>query len=558
MTGKGKFCGSQRGLKITKLGPLCAKHAELCKSDTNSGSSNGDSNGAGSAAERSVSPEESAEEVSSSPENDIKLPGSKAALAKEKEAKGSFKYGVVAVRTFPDSARPKSAAGSVWLSWEKADLSNKKGGVMKSFRALKDIFGNIASAKAWIEEQVATTEDSGEGSSEETERRMQAAMAAADSNGAKSKSKNKRKKKAGRKKKSNTDKAPKNNKKSSRASKKKSENTTSGAGGGGDPDDSSEEDDEESDDERPTGMFGSEFRRRRRKRGVRKGGLRSGATRLLDKMQSRIQKQLFQPDADPVVVLTEDPPVLHNCNKIPLPGKAQALTVSADSKHVIAFDNGGRAVLASQTFKSFKAFSLADLMEFDQMVEYIGECQPEESRSLAVSVVAGVKQIARNAIRTHAALRDTGKLGMNGENLRAYNYLQVYHLVMFREVFDGSMAEMFWMGYAQDFAIRARGCPGMGPVARGEQSEKPSKASGTMRCLFCGKAGHRADSEVHQDELAVGGAGHSNMQLRQALAEIASDRTLSAAQKKTWSVRTRAFWATVHAKDQNDDAVASS
>jgi hypothetical protein len=232
--------------------------------------------------------------------------------------------------------------------------------------------------------------------------------------------------------------------------------------------------------------------------------------------------------------------------------------VSADNKHVIAFDNGGRAVLASQTYKSFNALSLADLMEFDQLVEYLGECQPAESRKLAVSVVAGMKQIARNAIRTHAALRDTGKLGVNGENLRAYNYLQVYHMVMFREVFDGAMAELFWMGYAQDFAIRARGCPGMGPVVRAGLSERSSKVSKTTRCLYCGKAGHRADSEVHQDELAMGGTGRSSMQLNKALTEINSDKTLSASLKKTWSVRTRAFWATMRAKDQDGDAAALS
>ena len=230
----------------------------------------------------------------------------------------------------------------------------------------------------------------------------------------------------------------------------------------------------------------------------------------------------------------------------------------AETKHILAFDNGGRAVLASQTFKSFKAMSLSDLMEFDQMVEYIGECQPDDMQALAETVVAGVKQIARNAIRVHAALRDTGKLGQNGENLKANIYLQLYYLVMFREVFDGAMSEMFWMGYAKDFAIKARGCPGMGAEVKVVASEKSAKTSKSSRCLYCGKAGHRADSAVHQEELAAGSGGHAGTQVKKALAEIQADRSLSAAQKKTWSVRVRAFWATVQASDRDDDASASS
>jgi hypothetical protein len=302
MTTTNNLCGSRSGLTMTKLGPLCARHAKLCKSESSSGSDSGISKS--TASNYSSSPEKSETEARSSPEDSIWLPESKAALTKEKKRKGALKYSVIAVRTFPNSERPKTAAGSVWLSWEEADLSNTKGGQMKSFKEVKDIFGNIARAKAWIEDQVTMTDDSGEGSSEEAERRMQAAMNAVD----KSHSKGQKKKKGVTKKK----KASKSKRKQSRGSKKKStadesRNSANTAGGGGDPEESDEpSDDDPSDDEHSRGMFGSEFRRRRRQKGVRKGGLRSGATRLLDKMQSRIQKQLFQPDADPVVVLTED------------------------------------------------------------------------------------------------------------------------------------------------------------------------------------------------------------------------------------------------------------
>ena len=234
------------------------------------------------------------------------------------------------------------------------------------------------------------------------------------------------------------------------------------AGGGGDPGDGDGDDDPA---DAPKGPSGRDRFRRRRRKGDRKGGLRSGASRLLDKAQAKVERQLFQPNADIVAILTEDVPIMSNCVKIPLPGKAQALTTSANQKHVISINEKMQAVLAEKTYSSFEAFDLAELMRFRQLVEYVASCQDcetDEDQDRVDSVVEAVRVIADNSIRVHNSMREAGTLGEQGENFRAYTYIQVYYLVMFREAFDGAMAEMFFMTYAANFAVKARGCPGMG------------------------------------------------------------------------------------------------
>lgn len=277
---------------------------------------------------------------------------------------------------------------------------------------------------------------------------------------------------------------------------------------------------------------------------------------ILDKEKAKIQKQLFIPKADFVAILWDDVPQIQNMSVIPDPGKAQALTVSEDSKHVLSFDNGMNAVLAEKTYSSFKAFSLAELMEFNQVVRWLGASQPPDQQERAQSVVDGVAVIADNAIRVHASLRDTGQLGEHGQVLKAYIYLQIYYLIMFREVFDNGLAEMFLMQSAKDFALKTAGCPGMGP-ARSVSSSR-SKGSNpevnANRCLFCGKSGHHATSGVHASQLAEGNVSYSQSQLQQALSVISNDSAMSNDQKRTWMTRIKAYFA----KMGNDAHTAAS
>ena len=264
---------------------------------------------------------------------------------------------------------------------------------------------------------------------------------------------------------------------------------------------------------------------------------------MLDKEQSRVEKQLFQDDAEMVLIYDFEVPEIQKCVKIPLPGKAGALTTSKDAKHVLSFGNNMEAVLAEKTFKSFKAFSLSELMEFQQLVQYVAQFQPKERQEVTDSVVEATNVIAANAIRTYGAMRDADSLGPNGENFKAYTYLQIMYMVMFREAFEGALSDIMWWDYAKKFAIKARGSPGMGPSRCPNVSDSQPKVGASERCLFCGKAGHRASSNIHKHEMAEGGAGYSQENLSKALANIAKDDRLTAELKKRWSGRIKAFWA---------------
>ena len=128
-----------------------------------------------------------------------------------------------------------------------------------------------------------------------------------------------------------------------------------------------------------------------------------------------------------VLIYDFEVPEIQKCVKIPLPGRAGALTTSKDAKHVLSFGNNMEAVLAEKTFKSFKAFSLSELMEFQQLVQYVAQFQPKEKQEVTDSVVEATNVIAANAIRTYGAMRDADSLGPNGENFKAYTYLQVMY-----------------------------------------------------------------------------------------------------------------------------------
>ena len=238
--------------------------------------------------------------------------------------------------------------------------------------------------------------------------------------------------------------------------------------------------------------------------------------------------------------------------KIPLPGKAQALTTGKDAGHVLSFSNDMKAMLSEKTFKSFDAFSLAELMEFQQVVHYVASYQSSEKKDVTDSVAEGVNVIVKNAISMHATMRDSDSLGPYGENFKAYTYTQVMYLIMFREVFEGSLAELFFSSYAPKFAVKARRCPGMAPWKDMKLATNAVKATSKDRCLLCGKSGHRADSDVHKAELAEGSLTTSSDQLSIALANIAKDSGLNAEQKRSWSERIRGFWKKLQAKSASE------
>ena len=508
----GSVCARTTGITATLLGPLCGDHAILCRyvndldeqkegpshtrareSERNDGLAEHGSSSAGPSGQNLRSPDTS-----------IQLPEAKDAIAKEKTGK----FAVIALRTFPDEKCPAEPAGSVWLTFSDAEAANKQHGEMKLFNKVQDICANIADAREWIEQQVA----SDAAAEAEFETRMQRA----------------------REQRSST--AP---------------TAASTAGGGGDPgddpgddpsDDGSDHDySEPPDDSR--GAPGSRFRRSQRQKGSgSRGGLRSGASVLLDKEQAKIKKMLFPANADPVLVYENDVPIMRQVLRIPLPGTPGALTTDKSNKHVISFSNNMEAVLEEKKFKSFDAFSLSQLMEFQQTVEYVAEYLPDDMHDVAESVVAGVRVIVRNAVQVHAAMRDSDSLGPHGVNFKSNVYTQIMYMAMFREVFDGTMSHMFWWTYSMKFSAKASGCAGMGPSKK-DHGSGGSGASSSGRCLVCGEAGHTAASDVHQDDMAEGGMAYSQGQLRKALATVASDTTLTAESKKHWSGRIKKYWA---------------
>ena len=539
-------CASPHDLRDTLLGPLCPRHAQLCKegsagSDKESKASGRLPSTKGGARKMVSKPVPShhedltREDAPSSPASGIRMPDQALTLARKRAGKSS----VIALRTFPDSQRPDAPAGSIWLSSEQAEDANVHGGAIRMFggRASEthNIFDSIHEAETWIKEQL--TADADEDIVDEFMREMEAARnKRAESAGSKStKAKPKQSTKPG------AEKGGAGGRKQRR-----------GGGGGGDPGDDGDESgdgDDPGDTRPPRGAPGSRFRRSKRA-GVRGKGLRSRGSVLLDKKQARVEKLLFCPNASVTHIYSDEVPFMRELSMIPRPGQAGALTTSKDERQVITFNNDMEATMAEKTFKSFDAFSLHDLMEFQQVVQYVAQYQPDDAREVTESVVEGVRVICANAIQAQSDMRDSGTLGTNGENFRAYTYLQVMYLVMFREVFEGAISEMFWATYAAKFAVKVRGAPGMAPWKGITGEAVKRKLSKHDRCLLCGKAGHFADDPRHADEAGEFGTTQAQDRLRTALANIAKDKNLSAADKKRWSVRTRAFWATVGTGDR--------
>ena len=563
----GSICGRTSNIKITALGALCGEHAILCKEVTGSqdGVKEDRSSRYGQRKKTDCrrmdnSPIAGIRERSSrgdsirSPDDGIRFPDKTQAVRRSKKNWVT----VIAVRTFPDEECPDEPAGSIWLSMESAEEANKRGGETRLFGKGKSMFENIEAAEAWIRAQVQKGSDTDEEEDDDAEfdRLMQQARETRQQKSRTSSSASSRGRGRGRGRGHGKGRGGRGGK--GRGAKRQSRHAKKS---NRDDDENTEESDQEEDESEEemhstSGARGSKFRRRQRKRGGdRKGGLRSHVSVLLDKEQSRVEKQLFHEDAEEVRIYEFDVPVMRKCVKIPLPGKAGALTTSKDAKHVLSFGNNMEAVLAEKTFKSFKAFSLSDLMEFQQLVHYVAEYQPNERQDLTDSVVEGVNVIAANAIQVHASMRDSDSLGPHGENFKAYTYLQVMYMVMFREVFEGSLAEMFFWTYALKFAVKARGSPGMAPWRGTKSLEQNQKVSSTERCLFCGKPGHRACSAVHQDEYAEGSGVYSNDQMKKALKNIAGDGKLSADNKKRWSGRVKAFWAKLLAGTEEEQSL---
>ena len=116
-----------------------------------------------------------------------------------------------------------------------------------------------------------------------------------------------------------------------------------------------------------------------------RGGLRSGAARLLDERQKLIEDSLFRPQAKKVKVHYHRAPDPLQISMIPAPGKSTAMSrersrTSDKKKAKLTFDNGMEVIVAEKKLKGFPAMSLSALMEFCQMVEYVAEFQPAATK----------------------------------------------------------------------------------------------------------------------------------------------------------------------------------
>ena len=583
----GSTCGKTNDLHETLLGPLCEEHAPLYNDESAGvGETSKEKCATGKEVQykkrrRVRAPvvevsDEAGQDDMISPDEGIRLPTKTDSLKKDRKGR----YAVVAVRTFPEDETPDEPAGSVWLSSDVAAAANVRQGEMRIFNVTNDIFENIEHAHEWIRGQVASqSEDSLEGEADKRWREAQEKVkkkkaskkgAHASVEGGRRKGSVKKKGKgrgAGRTSSMGGRGAGRGGRGAGRSQKKKEKKgrkvdsrrteTRKGTDADESDDDCSEEEDDGSDDDKDVAgaSRGDRRFRKSRRRGSNRGGLRSGAVKMLDKQQKRIENQLFPANADEVTIYDFDVPDVKRCQKIPLPGKAQALTTSSDAGHVLSFSNDMKAVLSERTFKSFDAFSLADLMEFQQTVEYVASYQPEDNKRVTESVVQAVRVIANNAIHLYATMRDSDSMGNHGENFKAYTYLQVMYLVMFREAFEGALAEMFFVTYAPKFAKKARGCAGMAPFKDVKEVAGATAATSNDRCLVCGKPGHRASSDVHKAELAEGSLSTSPEQLKSALEYIAHDATLNAEQKRSWSARTKAFWGKMRKDSHNEDSL---
>lgn len=539
----GSVCGRTINVRKTSVGMLCGWHASLInvKSATPHAQEPAAS-ASETAAKESV--------VEASPDEGIRFPPGKKTLEKEK----SNRFAVFALRTFPDAKAPAKPAGSIWLSSTDAEAANIHGGRIEMFNDddddQQDIFENIASAQSWIEEQI---ESKKEDSQAEFDRRLKASRSRTKPNthGGRGGGRRKRGKRS-RRGKGRGSKGGSKSKGRSRSRERSSDQADCDHSGEGSSQSTSSSDEDASTTSSKKGssskssvqdlMDGLESR----------GGLRSGAARLLDKRQKMIEESLFYEDAKEVEFRYTGCPPSDLISMLPKPGEDQAWSRGKQSKSLpkLTFDNKMQAVLTEKRFKALPAFSLSDLFEFQQAVEHVAGFQPAEDELSKSSVVRALRLICSICVRVHKEMRDSGDLGQNGENFRVFAYLYVQFLVMYRAVFAGGNAEQFFWNKAMKFAPKMRGCPGMSPWAGSVCSEvqsSSSKGKSGLRCLVCGKPGHRADSEIHQEQMAEGSGAYSVEEMQKALRYVQQDRSLQANKKKEWSGRIKAFWAALKA-----------
>ena len=564
--GDGSTCGRTSNVTLSNIGPLCGWHAQVIpRTKPTDMSQSKEVNGT---TEPKTIPQTVKTTVKDSPSDTILLPSGKETLRMEKAGQCA----VIAVRTFPDSAKPKKPAGSVWLSLQDAEQANSKAGEVRVFNTHgksngDGIFANIAEAQAWIEQQIQEEASTDEENCQQTfDNRLRDSRSRIQSSSSSVKNRGGR----GRGKRSRRGKG-RGNRGGSKRNRKKSSKARSTSRPPSDPSDwehtedsgdqSSNSSQDGSDDSESQCCVKGSCRRRQFQRvcmGLEdRGGLRSGSARLLDERQKNIEDSLFPEGAQDISFHFHSVPHAGLLSRIPNPGQAQAMSRSRKGKHVpkITFDDKTQAVLAEKRFKAFPAFSLSDLMQFQQQVEHVAELQSDEEREAALTVVDAMRLIARIAIRVHQAMRDSGDFGPNGENFRAFTYLHVQFLVMYREVYAGANAEQYFWNKAKQFAVKARGSPGMSPWigTAGASSNLKSVNKGHERCLVCGKPGHRATAEIHQEQMAEGAAAYSVSQMQQALDVVGQDNSLTADKKKSWSGRIKAFWAALKAGGGNAD-----
>ena len=541
----GSKCGRTANIQQTAVGWLCGWHASSILKTSQSHERKASADKAASASSQPT--------IEASPIKGIRLPSGEETLKKEK----ANKFAVFAVRTFADNKAPIQPAGSIWLSSTDAEAANTQGGRIKMFNSdddgHQDIFENIANAQSWIEEQVNSKE---EDSQSEFDRRLKESRSKRQAEGSKGGRGSKGRKRGMRSRRGGGrgSKGGKKYRRGSRSRERSSEPSDCDHAGDDSKEESSDHDDEKSSTSSKRGASSRDPFQELMAGLKSRGGLRSGAARLLDSRQKNIEESLFYEDACEVEFHYSSCPPPGLISRLPNPGEIQAMSRTGKSKAVpkLTFDNKMQAVLAEKKFKAFPAFSLSDLMEFQQSVEHVAAFQTTEDDEVTSSVLQAIRLICSISIRVHREMRDAGELGRNGENFRAFTYLYVQFLVMFRMVYAGGSAEQYFWNRAIKYAPKVRGCPGMSPWSTTDDEKKSPAVTGrkTDRCLVCGKPGHRSDSALHQAQLAEGSGAYSESEMKKALDYIKQDSSLSPEKKKEWSGRTKAFWAALRVTDR--------
>ena len=316
----GSKCGRTVNIQQTSIGMLCGWHASSIQKTSRPSENQIPADSPSSKSKQA--------EVESSPVEGIRLPPSAETLRKEK----ANKFAVFALRTFPDSKAPCKAAGSIWLSSADVEAANVHGGRMKMFNddddEHQDIFENIANAQLWIEEQISSKK---EDSQSEFDRRLKESRsmlkgrestANRGGRGGKGRARGMRSRRG----KGRGSKGGKKFKKGCRDHEHSSEPSDCDHSG----DDSKEEPSDHEDAKSSTSSKKGPSSRnpfQELMAGLKsRGGLRSGAARLLDSRQKNIEESLFYEDACEVEFHYTSCPPPGLISTLPNPGEVQAMS----------------------------------------------------------------------------------------------------------------------------------------------------------------------------------------------------------------------------------------